>query len=380
MSTDSYSPPDLQVPLPSTLTGRKRPKLRSSCDACGGAKVRCDKVQPHCGRCAAMGLTCVYGLSRKIGKPPRGKPAISERIAREKGSSTPHCTPRMVSEYSMHPSPQHALPPIDVPSGILCDLPSSASHPVAPMVDINDVTDFEVDSGLGTSIDFDMFAGWGFPDHTDAFMGMGDAESFAKPTSLSPASDDNIHRNGANCHRTAYGMLESLCFRSTPEENPSVQTLDQILHRNEEVITKLRQLLKCICSRSPHLTMLYASILSKVLIWYQQAAGCKHSSSWRSSSSTYAGSGSCTSSSGQQSTTPSLAQSTGSLIVSKPIMIGTFAVKEESTQEILKKQLILCELKKLSALNEIFSSQGSAGNHHSGGGVDDLDFVYMYLI
>ena len=49
----------------------RREKLRSSCDRCGTAKVKCDKEQPECGRCISHGVPCVYGVSRKMGKPPR---------------------------------------------------------------------------------------------------------------------------------------------------------------------------------------------------------------------------------------------------------------------------------------------------------------------
>ncbi|KAK3319471.1 hypothetical protein B0T19DRAFT_445283 [Cercophora scortea] len=51
-----------------------QPKMRSSCDGCGAVKVKCDRKQPECGRCLAHGMTCVYGISRKIGKPPRHRP------------------------------------------------------------------------------------------------------------------------------------------------------------------------------------------------------------------------------------------------------------------------------------------------------------------
>ncbi|KAH8658908.1 hypothetical protein BGZ61DRAFT_370963, partial [Ilyonectria robusta] len=50
-----------------------QPKLRTSCDQCGAAKVKYDRGQPECGRCVSHGRACVYGVSRKMGKRPRVK-------------------------------------------------------------------------------------------------------------------------------------------------------------------------------------------------------------------------------------------------------------------------------------------------------------------
>lgn len=49
----------------------RQPKLRSSCDACGTVKLKCDRKHPQCGRCTTHGIDCTYSISRKLGKPPR---------------------------------------------------------------------------------------------------------------------------------------------------------------------------------------------------------------------------------------------------------------------------------------------------------------------
>ena len=56
----------------------RQPKLRSSCDGCGSAKLKCDRGQPECGRCLSHSLECVYGVSQKMGKPPRDRVRIPE--------------------------------------------------------------------------------------------------------------------------------------------------------------------------------------------------------------------------------------------------------------------------------------------------------------
>jgi hypothetical protein len=73
---------------PTPVTARsprlEAPKLRSSCDGCGTAKVRCNRGRPKCSRCETLSLTCVYGPSRKIGKPPRKRPGSARDASIEK--------------------------------------------------------------------------------------------------------------------------------------------------------------------------------------------------------------------------------------------------------------------------------------------------------
>ena len=50
------------------MPSQKSPKVRSSCDPCACAKVRCSKDHPRCERCIESNFSCVYGLSMKHGK------------------------------------------------------------------------------------------------------------------------------------------------------------------------------------------------------------------------------------------------------------------------------------------------------------------------
>lgn len=63
---------------PQTLRAPRQPKLRSSCDRCGAAKLKCDRGRPQCGRYIPLGLDCVYGVSRKMRKPARERLRIPE--------------------------------------------------------------------------------------------------------------------------------------------------------------------------------------------------------------------------------------------------------------------------------------------------------------
>ena len=52
---------------------KKGAKLRSTCDACKDAKVRCNREAPSCYRCRNQKLRCVYNLSRRMGRPRRNR-------------------------------------------------------------------------------------------------------------------------------------------------------------------------------------------------------------------------------------------------------------------------------------------------------------------
>nr|A0A348HAZ0.1 RecName: Full=Transcription factor phiO; AltName: Full=Phomoidride biosynthesis cluster protein O [fungal sp. ATCC 74256]BBG28512.1 putative transcription factor [fungal sp. ATCC 74256] len=49
----------------------KPPKIRSTCDACQAAKLRCSRDKPRCRRCQNLNKECVYSVSRPLGRPRR---------------------------------------------------------------------------------------------------------------------------------------------------------------------------------------------------------------------------------------------------------------------------------------------------------------------
>ncbi|KAL4795189.1 hypothetical protein BDV19DRAFT_363765 [Aspergillus venezuelensis] len=53
---------------------KPRQTHRTTCDPCAASKVKCTKEHPVCSRCIQHGIAegCVYGRSRRQGKPPRG--------------------------------------------------------------------------------------------------------------------------------------------------------------------------------------------------------------------------------------------------------------------------------------------------------------------
>ena len=50
-------------------------RMRTSCDRCQTAKMKCSRTRPACGRCLKGGHQCVYSLSKRIGRPPKSASA-----------------------------------------------------------------------------------------------------------------------------------------------------------------------------------------------------------------------------------------------------------------------------------------------------------------
>ena len=49
----------------------KSVKVRSTCNACQQAKIRCGHEKPACRRCQKQRIQCVYSMSRRLGRPAK---------------------------------------------------------------------------------------------------------------------------------------------------------------------------------------------------------------------------------------------------------------------------------------------------------------------
>lgn len=224
----------------------------------------------------------------------------------------------------------------------------------------------------------------------------GSGTTTARSTSRDPDTRHQ-HADGRSCQVLAHEILESLSFRqyrkATAAEpsgaDPEVHspTAEQVLQETNDAMDGLQNLFGCHCARSPHLAMLYASLLSKILTCYQQAAGCKRSRGWSlsapasipspppsssvsQSSSLVSQPGANNHTSSARPRTPTLSESTGFAIEPLQVSVGAFRVREESVQELIRTQLILGELGKLGTLIECFRNLGSRNG--SSGSMDDL--------
>ncbi|KAI9654280.1 MAG: hypothetical protein M1831_005445 [Alyxoria varia] len=207
-----------------------------------------------------------------------------------------------------------------------------------------------------------------------------------------------------NCFRVAHDILGDLsCLDleqnfATPTATSSTTTttsmvpLDHILRLNRISSERLTQLLTCPCARSPSLKMIHASIISRILAWYQQAAGYDQRIAWDSSavasdmgscrmSSSESGSGPLTpwsstaSSMGSisRTSTPSHSEASGFTVAPTQMAIGSFNIDDQHLQSTLRVQLLFSEIKKTSDLINSFASQGfTAVDGFKSGAVDTL--------
>jgi hypothetical protein len=159
------------------------------------------------------------------------------------------------------------------------------------------------------------------------------------------------------CYTLAYSTLESLRIIN-PENSTNVElkSLDSVLHITKDAVANVLQLLQCPCSSDPHLAMLYSSITSKILTWYQIAAGVKPTIPSTPPSLSGASSPSSSAFSSPLST-PSSENTTFNIAV-QPVKIGLFEF-DEDMQQTLRRQVVLRELRKCGTVVDALANWGN---------------------
>lgn len=224
------------------------PKLRSSCDYCGLSKIKCDRQSPQCGRCTTLKLACVYGPSKKFGKPPR------KRLTSDTTSSVQKrpCVSLLASHYQSNlanqrigESTQH----------------STSEAEVAPFCPENN---FETSDQLGNQNHFpsDFYPSlsaeeWpqiGDLDQIGQWQQIGDWQFGAPDINLevpqsdplaSTTSTNKITEESHSCARDSYEIFRDLICPGpslhAPESNSSTVSaqLDQVLQFNRKAIERL---------------------------------------------------------------------------------------------------------------------------------------------
>ncbi|KAJ5354389.1 uncharacterized protein N7496_012822 [Penicillium cataractarum] len=64
----------------------KSVKVRSTCNACQQAKIRCGHEKPSCRRCQKHKIECIYSVSRRLGRPAKKK---DQKVGSETQSQSP---------------------------------------------------------------------------------------------------------------------------------------------------------------------------------------------------------------------------------------------------------------------------------------------------
>ncbi|KAH6988232.1 hypothetical protein BKA56DRAFT_714528 [Ilyonectria sp. MPI-CAGE-AT-0026] len=392
--------------------GLGQPKLRTSCDQCGAAKVKCDRGQPECGRCDSHGKICVYGVLRKMGKPPRvnrsglGRTPVDQPGA---GAEAGARTGTDIADVRQLDSSSWSsdgiigtFDPLSTITDVLAAWHAKNKNANCTGQDalgglLNDINGQLIPNSPSFNLDEWAFTDY-FNNHLSSNSQLGPLPtpestdwggcpstetSTAQPAAYQSPSDPNLHSDrteiptvgisGHDCPREAYDILRNLSFlnpnriQPTPSSGstPSSATnnvdnqvpLDDVLRVNSEASERLGALLCCPCAQSPHLAILYASIISRVLLWYQQAAG-----STQSVSCSHTAPDCSPTMGGSENNTSAAAPSTiGMALMPAKMAIGSFTIDDLHIQTALKIQLLSGEMRRAGRLIDQFMSLNSGG-------------------
>ena len=418
LSREPSLPPDSSPQAKQKSTPvKERRKLRQSCDACAAAKVRCSKNRPRCERCTEGDFTCVYGPSMKHGKSalkrkqPQPQPVTEDCQAKSKPSE--HDLQRSFSDLlqsiftTANLSLPHSRPFNNEVPIASTTLPSAPSTTDSPSFDDLIWTDgiaygdtgstatgtATSTSNTSTNAHLDSFgdtlsliSSANFPQ----FINSEPFDIVSSPSSKSPAGPNtNSHfplqsnfldSSGThNCYVIANSTLAILNVLPRPlsDSNSSettsplcsassgcastqtVQSLDDVLSCTRDAMANMQHLLKCPCARDPHMAMLDASIIMRILFWHQIVAGIRTSSylpqptpdgrpafmdkfaSSTGTSVTWPSRGSC-------SSTPT------TFIAPEPVRLGNY-IPDQEDQEHMQRLFLLINLQKVKQLIDAFA-------------------------
>ena len=324
-------------------------KLRSSCDSCAVSKVRCGKQKPRCQRCTHMKLECIYGPSRR-----KGKPGLSQS---KSSSPSASCfdSPRCKGATSQ-----------STPVGTSQSYTRGDSNPSDTFIGFQNVS--EDHDGFSN----DIFSGslWtpyslqsvaSSQEQYDGQMSRSTAEDsfntvLHQPAfSSSPISKTTIALNLVDttpdlattdrfCISMAFKTLEELYqlplhHQSAYSERPNIAnpSSDQILKINQTAVQNIEYLLLCeciTCSHDSNMPFILATIGSKVLGWYREVYNGDILQ--------------------PSSTTPNSVNDAA--VTTTPITIGDFKL-DHIAETRMKAQLLLCELQNLGRVFDLLSQR-----------------------
>lgn len=334
--TPSMSLPT-STPQQAAPVNQRRLKFRASCDACAASKVKCSKAHPVCARCSANNSQCVYGVSRKHGKPGRTKKRNLDGTPFIKAPKRrPSPDKSEFTEYKYTAQPERTLPRTDLEMGSNWASDWSSTTPSLPATPSYDVeatpepfyADFNPSEvgfvgtaflptaqlGPGSSQDVQSDSLFREPfakppseqlrspelQVRDGYMNtnavkppdyiFNNTMTTAQPHSFSSSSTLHVPTSQSMgtyepvpylasfskptphcCYTLAYSTLESLGMMNT--DALTQESLASGLSTARLAVDAVLQLLRCPCSSDPHLAMLYSSITSRILTWYQVASG-----------------------------------------------------------------------------------------------------------
>ncbi|KAH8807462.1 hypothetical protein F5884DRAFT_789295 [Xylogone sp. PMI_703] len=372
-----------------------QPKLRSSCDGCGAAKVKCDRGLPACARCISLGQVCFYGISRKTGKPRRNKiflsdplgatptpsklaPTGGENIHQKRATST-ESQDGAAGDLSNRGIARSREPMLADPSlSLQANTNNIQSNPLWPILPRIDYMEFD-----------DLLWTQGESESTFAPTTVEAESSAASVTQPEPNMSEYVGRTliplggskDHNCFQEAYDILGSLSFlrsecgnstlASSPSDSGSTTAnsasnrvpLDHVLSVNRDARKGLGRILNCSCAKNAQLTILCSLIISQIFSCYQQAAGFNPNPSF-GALSVY----------GPEGTKGAPVQTSRTTFVAPKMTIGNFSIDDLRVQNGLKNHLLLDEMRKVGRLIDLLAPQDSDGtaSDYTAGGVHGL--------
>ena len=171
----------------------KPKKLRTACDVCHQAKMKCSGGRP-CGGCRDSGYDCSYSVSNRIGRPKGTKNKRTlERLSRQNADHD-----------AEHPPSKKSANPVTVPR----QGSSSLASPMSTTPTFSE--DMSIDTMLGAHSEFSYPLSTDpgqmqFPDPVDAwcdldkFGGMASTNSTSSPMKVPITS--KIYPDSSNCRR-----------------------------------------------------------------------------------------------------------------------------------------------------------------------------------
>lgn len=220
-------------------------QLKSTCDACNSAKVKCSQARPQCGRCESRGLYCHYSASLRSAKR-RYQPSFND-IASSGKSHSPESYENMTTPAPAVSSDASVLSSYDISSFQDADFApplldgwnnkSNGSSGQTPYSDNGDES-MMILSQLKYP---DNLSSWqspvsrgSRPRHTAQFSTNGDdAGSMTSAVSLSSA---------CSCQQNALDKLSEL---SVSRREGSSVPFDRSLSENKHIITLCTSLISC---------------------------------------------------------------------------------------------------------------------------------------
>ena len=438
----SVPPQTLQQELPPQLQeqqldqkqrapGQRPQKVRTSCDSCASAKVRCSKERPRCDRCIECDFSCVYGLSMKHGKGQQKRRHQGPQPATN-GNQPIAASAEQKYEDDLQQSFTNLLESI----GSTANVPTNRSWPGGNNITAASTTQQSppstaISSGFADTIWNDAFV----HSHTGTFSAEsmsptnhGPANGYLRslddpllpipnadfshsrnsepPNSLSSPSSSvspipsnrkstllqqppfNQNLETHDCYVIANSTLTILhgsprlissdCASdasSTSSSNPTagipiqvVQHLGEILRCTSEATGNMFQLLSCPCANDPQMAMLDASIIIRILFWHQLAAGVNTQDSVRMPS---LDGPSFMDSLGMTGSLKNLPHRSSCFTSMAYIAPEPFRIGEyepdQEDQGPMRRAFLLISLKKLGRLIDTFADMGDAADAGLGG-------------